>query len=183
MGGIAGQTPLGQFESSTPFALGFTTDVRISSRFSFETGVLAHRLGNDQGTGVFPYPENSLTLLSSSQRGRALEIPLLAKYHLRTEKSTWRPFLSAGPTVRRTSLDSTFSSTILSGTDLTALPGQPILNRSTAKWNLDPALGAGIDFKAGRFHIEPQVRYSYWSAGKTSDVRKNQVDFLLGFRL
>lgn len=181
-GGISGQTPLGQTDSRTPFALGFTTDVRISSRLSFETGVLAHRMGQQLTHGVFLYPENAVTLTSGTQRANAFEVPFLAKYHLRGENNTWRPFLTAGPTVRRTSLQDTSSATILSGTNLVPLGAPPILSRTTVNWNLDPALGAGVDFRAGRFHLEPQARYSYWGAGKNTSVRKNQVDFLLGFR-
>jgi hypothetical protein len=39
-----------------------------------------------------------------------------------------------------------------------------------------------VDAGVGRMHIEPEVRYSYWNAGKTDVVRKNQVNFLLGIR-
>ena len=34
-----------------------------------------------------------------------------------------------------------------------------------------------------RFYLRSGLRSRYWGAGKNSDVRKNQVDFLLGFRL
>jgi outer membrane protein W len=130
---------------------------------------------------VFQYPENAVTLTSSTERGRALELPFLAKYHFLSEHRTWRPFVTAGPTVRRTSLDASRFATILSGVQQVTLAPQ-LSSGSTVKWTVDPAVGAGVDFKAGRFHLEPEVRYSYWGAGKDSLVRKNQVDFLLGFR-
>jgi hypothetical protein len=123
-----------------------------------------------------------VTLVSSTERGRALELPFLAKYHLLREHHTWRPFVTAGPTVRRTSLDASHYASILSGVSLGTVAAQPPLRTNTVKWNVDPAVGAGVDFKTGRFHLEPEVRYSYWDAGKNSVVRKNQVDFLLGFR-
>jgi hypothetical protein len=156
-------------------------NVRIFSRLSLETGVLFHWMGQRLNTGVFLYPENAVTLTSSAERGRAIELPLLVKYHFLSEHRTWRPFVTAGPTVRRTSLDASSFASILSGTQLVTIAQQPF-SAKTAKWTLDPAVGAGVDFKAGRFHLEPEVRYSYWGAGKNSAVRKNQVDLLLGIR-
>lgn len=186
-GGVPGETPLGQTDSRMPFVIGPTVNVRIFSRLSLETGVLFHRMGEQRNNGVFQYPENAVTLVSSSERGSALELPFLARYHFLSERHTWRPFVIAGPSIRRTSLDashlaSVLSGSILSGASSGVFTAQPILNTKTVKWNVDPAVGAGIDFKTGRFHLEPEVRYSYWGAGKNSAVRKNQVDFLLGFR-
>jgi hypothetical protein len=180
-GGIPAETPLGQTDSRMPFAIGPTVNVRIFSRLSLETGVLFHRMGQRSDNGVFQYPENAVTLTSSTERGRALELPFLAKYRFLGEHRTWRPFVTAGPTVRRTSLDASHFASILSGVQQVALvPLQ--FSAKTVKWTVDPAIGVGVDFKAGRFHLEPEVRYSYWGAGKNSAVRKNQVDLLLGFR-
>jgi hypothetical protein len=165
-----------------PFVLGPTVNIQIFPRLSFETGVLYQRMGQQLNNGAFLYPENALTLVSSRERGYALELPFLAKYHFVAERHTWRPFVTAGPTVRRTSLDGRHATTVLSSAPLGDSAPRPVLNTNTVKWNVDPAFGAGIDFKTGRFHIEPEVRYSYWGAGKNSPVRKNQVDFLLGFR-
>ena len=52
----------------------------------------------------------------------------------------------------------------------------------TVKWNADPTAAAGVDFRVGRIHIEPEIRYSYWGAGKHTLVDKNQVQFLFGIR-
>jgi hypothetical protein len=181
-GGAPAQTPLGQTFNEMPLVLGPTVNLRISSRFSVETGVLFHRMGRQLNTGIFQYPENTLTFVSSTERGRALELPMLLRYHLLGEHRTWRPFITAGPAVRRTSIDALHTSTVLSGLSLSDFTATPRVNTNLVKWNVDPAFGAGVDLKAGRFHLEPEVRYSYWGAGKNSAVRKNQVDFLLGFR-
>ena len=180
-GGVPAETPLGQTDNRMPFVIGPTVNVRIFSRLSLETGVLFHRMGQKSNTGVFLYPENAVTQTSSTERGRAVELPFLVKYRFLSEHRTWRPFITSGPTVRRTSLDASSFATILSGTQLVTIAQQPF-SAKTVKWTVDPAVGAGVDFKAGRFHIEPEVRYSYWGAGKNSAVRKNQVDLLLGFR-
>jgi hypothetical protein len=181
-GGVPGQMPLGKSGDRLPFFLGPTVNVRIHSWLSIETGMIFHRIGQRAGTGAFLFPENALTLVSSTERGRALEFPILAKLHLRAARHTWRPFLTAGPAIRRTSIDSSFASTILSGAQLSGLGPQPGGNRKTVNWSVDPSVAAGVDVKVGRYHLEPQVQYSYWGAGKNLPVRKNQVGFLVGFR-
>lgn len=182
-GGVPAQTPLGGTNDRMPFVLGPTVTFRILPRLSIETGVMFHRMGTEVNSGAFFYPENALTVYYGTQRGRALEVPILAKVHLVGEHHNWRPFLVAGPTIRRTSVETDYLSTILSGTAVMAITGQPgFSNFNRVSWNVDPAVGVGVDVKTGRFHLEPQVRYSYWGAGTNYLVRKNQVDFLLGFR-
>ena len=182
-GGIPTETPLGQTDSRIPFVIGPTVNVRISSRLSLESGVLFYRLGQEFTNATFLYPQNSVTLVSGTEHGLGVELPFLARYRFLGEHHTWRPFVNAGPAVRRTSLDANQSSSILSGVQLgTSSYASQVFARGTTKWNVDPVAGAGVDFRAGRFHLEPEVRYSYWGAGKNSVVRKNQVDLLLGFR-
>ena len=185
-GGVPTETPLGQTDRTIPFVIGPTVNVRISSRLSLESGVLFHRLGQEFTNATFLYPQNSLTLISGTERGHAVELPFLARYRFLSEHRTWRPFVNAGPAVRRTSLDANQSASILSGDSYVQLGAysytSQLFAKGTVKWNVDPVAGAGVDFKTGHFHLEPEVRYSYWGAGKNSVVRKNQVDVLLGFR-
>ena len=179
-GGVPAQTPLGRTDK-TPFVLGPEVNIRLSSGLSLETGALYYRLGRGSDNFAFFYPENALTITFETSHGSALELPFLAKYRFRSERGSWRPFLSAGPAVRRTSITTNWAASVLSSTP-TVANSPALLNRKTTQWNLDPITGVGVDFRTKRLHIEPEVRYSYWGAGKTSQVRKNQVDFLLGFR-
>jgi hypothetical protein len=180
-GGVPVQTPLGSTDQ-IPFALGPTVNVHVLGGLSLESGLLYERIGRRSDNGTFLYPENSVTLTFATSHGNALEFPILAKYRFRGAHSAWRPFLTAGPTVRRTSITTDYFASVLSGTALSPInPAGPIHGNST-QWNVDPAAGAGADFRAGRFHLEPEMRYSYWAAGKTGPIRKNQVNFLLGFR-
>jgi hypothetical protein len=181
-GGVPAQTPLGQTESQMPFVLGADVEIRMYSGLSLETGVLFDRMGQKANSFAFQYPENAVTLLYSMGRGRAIELPFLAKYRFRSESHNWRPYVSAGPTVRRTSLTASQFTSILSGSSSVATVGQVVPESNSVKWNADPTAAAGVDFKAGRVHLEPEVRYSYWGAGKNWPVRKHQVYFLLGFR-
>ena len=165
-----------------PFLLGPTVDVRIRPWLSLETGLTFNRLGQNNRGSAFIYPENSLTLIYSTLRGHAMEIPILAKMHLVREGRTWRPFVTAGTAIRHTSIDSEYASSIFSGSNLSNFTQPPGLNGNRSDWSIDPAAGAGVDFRAGRVHLEPEVRYSYWGSGTQLPVRKNQVGFLMGFR-
>jgi hypothetical protein len=84
----------------------------------------------------------------------------------------------AGPAVRRTSITTESASRVFGN----SAAGPIFLSTKTTQWNVDPEIGVGVDSRVGSFHLEPEVRYSYWRAGKTSRVRKNQVNFLLGIR-
>jgi hypothetical protein len=180
-GGIQTQTPVSQ-TSAVPFAAGATVGLHIISGLSLESGVLYTRLGSGNRQGTFLYPENSVTTTFESWHARAVEVPFLAKYRFRGEEARWRPFVTAGPTVRHTSLNSQFFTSVLSGTPLNGNFGN-VLKTETFGWNVDPAAGLGVDFRAGRFHLEPEARYSYWGAGTDNGrIRKNQVTLMLGFR-
>lgn len=179
-GGIQTQTPVSQ-TSIVPFSAGATLGLRIISGLSLESGVLYTRLGSGNRQASFLYPENSVTMTFENWHGRAVEIPILAKYRFRGEEARWRPFVTAGPTVRHTSLKSQYFTSVFSGTPVTGTGGD-VLKTETSGWNVDPAAGLGVDFRAGRFHLEPEARYSYWAAGEQGRIRKNQVTLMLGFR-
>jgi len=180
-GGVPAQTPLGKSDQM-PFSIGPSVEFHVLGGLSIESGLLYNRIGQRSDILTFFGPENSFTQAFSRVRGSALEVPVLANYRFRGGRSGWRPFLTAGPTIRRTATTSDFSSSILSGSNLISVGLIDSTNQHRNRWNVDPALGAGIDFRAGRFHLEPEARYSYWGAGSNGPVRQNQVNFLMGFR-
>jgi hypothetical protein len=172
-GGVPAQTPLGRTDKM-PFVAGPSVDIRIVKGLSIETGLLYQRLGGGYINFAFG-PADAITFGSETFSGSALEIPFLAKYRFLSERRRWRPFLLAGPSVRRTSIKKE---------DIRFGPAGTLnaVNTKSTQWNVDPSIGAGVDARVGRMHIEPEVRYSYWNVGKTEVVRKNQVNFLLGIR-
>jgi len=139
-------------------------------------------MGERQQPFTILNPDPSVDFGSYQWRGKAIEIPILLKYSFLGEHRSWRPFVTAGPAIRRTSIDFTSYRTILSGSQLTNISGNSLARGNTVDWKVDPEAGAGVTFRAGRIYIEPQFRYSYWSAGKNSEIVKNQAHFLLGFR-
>ena len=66
-----------------------------------------HRLGATDQSYTFHSPDGAIVSGTNRWNARAIEIPLLLKYHFLNKNRTWRPFLSAGPTLRRTSIDHT----------------------------------------------------------------------------
>jgi Outer membrane protein beta-barrel domain len=177
-GGVPRQTPLGRTDKM-PFVVGPSVDIHIIRGLSLETGFLYQRLGGGYYNFVFG-PANAITFGSATSRGSALELPFFAKYRFLNEQRRWRPFLLVGPSVRRTSIKTeNIQYTTASGSSGGA---SNAVNTKSTHWNVDPTVGVGIDARVGRAHIEPEVRYSYWTAGKTDMVRKNQVNFLVGLR-
>lgn len=182
IGGAPAEPPLGRSTNKMPIVLGPTLSVGAFAGLSLETGVLFHRLRATEERYAFPSLNGSLVTGTDEWKASAIEIPLLLKYRFFSRSRTWRPFLSAGPTVRRTSIDYIGFRSSFSGDPLNASTSGPIRTSETVKWKVDPAAGAGVSFRAGRVHIEPEVRYSYWGAGKHEVVRQNQVHFLFGLR-
>jgi hypothetical protein len=180
-GGAPAQPPVGSSAKDMPFVIGPTLSAGIIAGLSLETGLLFHRLSATEQHYAFP-SGGAFVAGTEEWKARAIEIPLLLKYRFLSKSRTWRPFLSAGPAVRRTSIDYRGSGVTidgdLSGTNMSA----PVRTSGTVKWNVDPAAGAGVSFRAGRVYIEPEVRYSYWGAGKHQVVRQNQVHFIFGLR-
>jgi hypothetical protein len=182
VGGVPAQPPLGTSATKLPFVMGPILSFGSFAGLSLETGVLFHRLGATDQSYTFRSLDGAIVSGTDRWKARAIEIPLLLKYHFLNKSRTWRPFLSAGPTLRRTSIDRIGFRSTLSQNPSSTSTSEPMTASKTVKWNLDPAVGAGVSFRAGRVHIEPEVRYSYWGAGKHDVVRQNQVHFLFGLR-
>jgi len=75
-------------------------------------------MGQQISNFAFLDPGASLTLVSSAQRAHAVEFPVLARFAVLAGNRPWRPFVTFGPTIRRTFIGAISSATILSGTDL-----------------------------------------------------------------
>ena len=114
------------------------------------------------------------------------EFPLLVKYHFRGDAA--RPFVSTGAAFETVALKNRFiayspfpSPEFTTGTDSSSLSLQNSIVGGLAA-------GAGIEVRAGRLHVTPEIRYTRWltphfSLPYTLESKQNQVEFLLGFRL
>ena len=146
--GGAPAEPLGRSANKMPFVLGPTVSVGVFAGLSLETGVLFHRPGaTDEHYSFAPFG-GALVTGTDEWKASAIEIPLLLKCRFLSRSRTWRPFLSAGPTVRRTSIDYNGFRSSFSGDALNALTSEPVRTSETVKWNVDPTAGVGISFKS-----------------------------------
>jgi hypothetical protein len=180
-GGVPAETPLTRSTEKLPFAIGPTLHLRFNSSFSLQSGFLFHRLGTRVDPILFSRGDNGYESGAQSWRAKAIEIPLLLKYTMLDDDRTWRPFISAGAAIRRTSIDYSSFSSVLGSSPNPQASVTPIEDHRV-KWNADPVFSAGVSFRSGRLLLEPQVRYSYWGAGYDTEVRKNQVHFMFGLR-
>jgi hypothetical protein len=98
-----------------------------------------------------------------------------------------RPYVAAGYVPRHIS---GLQGSILSGSTgaIQTLSGSGILREDVTH---GVAVGGGVEIKAGRIRIGPEIRYTHWgeqpfreTVSRTSTVRSvdNQFEFLLGIR-
>jgi hypothetical protein len=173
VGGAPAEPPIGRSADTLPFVLGPTVSVELTRGLSLQSGLLFHRLGTSSQEYAIGRAGGGLSFGADRWKASAIEIPLLLRYHFLSRSRTWRPFVSAGPTVRRT---------VIEQSGVSAVSATVVAPWTRSKWNVDPAADVGVSFRSGRFAIEPEIRYSYWGAGKHDVIRKNQVHFLFGLR-
>lgn len=97
---------------------------------------------------------------STNGRYPIWEIPILAKY--RFPLFGIKPFIDGGVSLRTVA---------------------KVLSDDTSNHGI--TLGGGVDFKAGRLHFSPELRYTHWSApccnsGDNILQNNNQVELLFG---
>ncbi len=177
----------GEYSAATRrYTAGAFAELRLTSAFGFQTGVLYHRMGYvaivnfvDSATGNF---EKS----AIDVKGNSWDFPLVAKYRF---GRTIRPYVAGGGTLRyvgpvRGQGQDTLGSLVTESSSTRALDtSQP----SELGKRFYPGLTAavGVEFGARRFSVLPELRYTHWTAnisGPSGALRfaPNQVEFLLG---
>jgi hypothetical protein len=165
---------MGAHSEARPYTIGPSVQFNLPFSFAVEVDALYKRTGY------------SATTANSSMRVRAnsWEFPMLLKYYLPGYRTPVRPYAEVGYVVRN-----------ISGVESTILnvAGNPINLRSLLRH--DPtqgvAVGGGLEVKAGRLRVAPEVRYTHWTerafgdaSFRSAGVRSvdNQFEFLLGVR-
>lgn len=133
-----------------------------------ETGFLYKRLRTSNYYG--PFPNVALNYITST--ATLLEIPLLLKWHHRSL------FASAGATIRRTGdyAQNYRFVPLFPGFSTTETRSQ-VSNENRMLYGATVA--AGYSKPWGRLRIEPEIRFTRWTALREVP-RQNQVEFLLG---
>lgn len=140
--------------------LGMSFETWISRQFSFEASVLHREFHSEITFREFPLGLPATENITQFKAGRTWVFPLLLKYHLPTG-STWRPFLSAGPSFRTQE-------------DVAGIqPSQAGLS-----------VGAGVTYKWKRLNISPSLRYTRWKKENVFPryaTKPDQLEFLTTF--
>ena len=186
--GAKGGSPLNDASSfGSPFSTltqgrwtgGPTAEVHLPFHFSVEFDAL-YRGSN--GTFTFPYtlsPTTNSVLYTSGQKTKAWDFPLLLKY--RFLNGPVRPFLSAGYAWSHESTNAVSARSCLGGAGACDSPSFFISRTGSAHYTTErhgPVLEAGMEFKAKRVFISPEVRMTHLTQPNT-----NQVTMLVGFML
>jgi hypothetical protein len=158
-----------------PYTVGPMVQVKLPFSFALEVDALYKRIGYSAfSTG---------TASAVRVRANSWEFPIFLKYYLPGYKLPVRPYAGVGYVLRH-----------LSGMQASFASGSSVLGqRFGFRDDLihGAAVGAGIDIRAGRLSLGPEIRYTHWAeqpfrdfVSRTSLVRStdNQFEFLIGVR-
>ena len=154
------------------YIVGPSIEVGLPFELAFEADALFRRIGYDQQfTLVQKTTSGGITSTSTMQlRANSLEFPLLAKYYLGSKLWPAKLYVTCGYVLRY-------------------VPRSD--NQYLMKHNPVNGLvvGTGAKFRAGRFSVSPEIRYTHWEG--TTFVQgaqnimiqsnHNQADVLVGF--
>ncbi len=150
----------------------------------FEVDALYHRMGY-VGT-VQTFWNGAFTKSSIDVKGGSWDFPLLVKHSFRGKV---RPYAAGGVVLRymwpvrgRGELT---ASDLVAQTSVTTPIDTTDPSELRKRFYPGIAVGAGVEFKAGRLHLLPEVRFTHWTANisDSSGVLRfapNQVEILLG---
>ncbi|MGA3017093.1 MAG: outer membrane beta-barrel protein [Bryobacteraceae bacterium] len=176
---------------TNPYIVGATAEIRLTRGLSIGVDALMrHWSYLDRGKY-----QPGFSVFSSRTTANDWEFPLFARYRLRRGKAI-DPFVNAGAAVDwlqglRQSTTVTYFIGGSTPTTFSTYPPQELQRRTTA----GVVGGGGVDLKCGRVHVEPEVRYTYWTGrhfGNPSpvlpalgyvpslDSARDQVEVLLG---
>lgn len=159
---------------------GPTIEFRLPYRLSIELDLLYR---GDRTTSTFTYNPGGGTSTAQFQsvtKSRALDVPLLLKYHLLDRRRTAAPFISAGFQWTNefrsvSSLGTCFGP--LGSCDVPGIPATPSFNRlDYTRYRDGVVAGAGVDIKTRHVTITPEIRYRHLDHSKL-----NQVAAMVGF--
>ena len=167
-------------DESRRYLVGPMIEVVLPHGIGFEFDALYSRFGYSSSLGNFAF-YNSIRV-----RANSWEFPLLAKY--RFHAGPVHPFALVGYVPRTVSgKDSEAGYIVHIDT------GNRDYGSSTTSTNYDTGqgltAGGGIEIRAGRIHIAPEVRYIHWShplfydygpQGYFVQTRQSEVEFLVG---
>ena len=148
-------------------------------QISLEINLLYKRTGSRSHSllaGRNLLPEEEAAMPSRRVRSHTWELPVLGKYYFRRE-SRLQPFVSTGYSFSKSKVAG-------EGTFINFLEGQPKpLPYNFNHWtelNIGAVVAAGVQWRAGRFALTPEFRYTRWSSRQETSLKRNQIEVLFG---
>lgn len=170
------------------YTLGLTATLSLPHRFGIEIDGLYRRLNYDWYNVSYPSASDAGVIATrTTATGNRIEIPVLLK---------WSPLgrlyvVGGGNFAGHYSFEQNSrisQQLILAGYSDRTVPTDPPF---ASRWSKGLTFGAGLDFRAGRLHIKPEVRYTHWIAlalesylylGPSADEGQLLVGFEFGSR-
>ncbi len=143
-----------EFKASQAWTIGPTVEFRLPARFSLGVDALYRKADVDDRF-------NDLHVA-------LWEVPVFVKY--RFTDGRVRPFVAGGIALNHAKTTGYSGSTP---------QGYEIRN---SEWGLGFLVGGGVEFKAGRLTIAPELRYTRWQRGYLSGAGPDQAVLLVGLR-
>jgi len=172
-------------DESRPYIIGPSAEIRLPAHFAVEASALYQRLGS---SSAFNFNQRSIffngggPLQSSTsntrERANSWEFPLLGKYYFRSHSDKWQPYLGAGHAfqIAHYGVDSHTVNTDSNGT----VSSFSSHYEYSSGLNIGATAAAGVRFRAGRFAILPEFRYTRWGGKDDIQIPRNNVKFLAG---
>ena len=149
-------------DSSKPYTIGGSVEVKLPHAFAIEADVLYKRVGADS---IFTFDGPS----AIRSRGNSWELPVIGKYYFRPTRG-WRPFLGTGWALRRTWQETETRQN--SRRDLFSRPSDI---------GVGAVVSTGARYQYHRVKLAPELRYTRWGAGNDVPRRNpNQLELLFG---
>jgi len=190
-GKVAGQTASSFTEESSPdvidedrFIFGPMAEVRLTNRFSIEVDALYKRNLN-YTTTFFGFEPGTLRTQSRTEThdvtARSWEIPVIMKWH--PLNHSIRPFVGGGFSSRHVSGTTHIFGTVsgFGGIPPSTFDSQTNEGDLVHPWTYGITGGAGVTFRAGIFHFQPEVRFTRWQSSPFNfEMRQNSIQILMG---
>jgi len=187
----AGQTASSFTEGFSPdvidedrFVFGPMAEVRLTNPFSIEVDALYKRNLNYTNTffGIVPGTGRTQSRTETHDvTARSWEIPVIMKWH--PLNHSIRPFVGGGFSSRHVSGTTHIFGTVSSfaGIPPSTFDSQTNEGDLVHPWTYGITADAGVNFRAGIFHFQPEVRYTLWQSSPFNfEMRHNSIQILMG---
>jgi hypothetical protein len=175
-GGIRLTEGTQQHDESRPYVIGPSVEIRLPAGFAVEVDALYQRIGS---TSTFVFLNGTaVSSFINRQRGNYWQFPLLGKYYFRPRSEGWQPFVETGYAFRVTGFHSAGSIATTDSSGNTVVSA--FRNDYRSALEIGAVVGAGARFRAGRFALLPEIRYTRWGDNNNGITPRNEAGLLLG---